>query len=999
MNGSLKIVGNTPGDSFLLHRFMLIIMVLLVACGGIIIAQEPEPDSLLVFRFLKLDTELPQPGSFFNVLEIKNNDGKPVKGLVRFGTPDGWHFIGPSTDTLTLQPGGTRFIPVRISIPKTTLGGISFVIGAELFGPDLYNYANSYISIRRKSRWDMRLNTSQVYISDYKPAGDLTISLSNTGNANELVKLSFDMGGLLEFREALEADSFLFVDLPAYQDTALLFRIQRKKEISYAEEQALKGSWRSRSLGIEASTPDRSRYGSVRATSLENSYINKLPMRNSPLNAEATIYNLLSQRRKKMSVRVFGKVLFPESQQLNYSVGYYNLYFDPEMNRDVDLYQQLRYMVKYTDETSMIWMGDRLGVGELHTLTGRGVRATHRINDRHTAYVNVIQNPYSRNIGGFAGYEGYIGDVTWNTGVTLEASTNKGYSHYSYHLGGMYRLKQKHTFTLQTVSSISSFGVSRYLDNDTTVVGVAYRFSYRYNDKRLMIRAENMNTLYSYLRNSGINRIYLNGRYLIGEQLRIRARYHRNDYASSKYPYNFFYPPNKNINENARVILSYNRGSITYQAGPQYTGAVRSYYYPVNDYSTRYTNYQPGFMGSVSFRLGGMRSISPNFTFNSMYYSFTTNQTNENPEEYINNWTYTFGINYYDQAFKLNAYYTTGEATDIYRSAVIYDDPLINQAFHIRPFYERYFFKEAIRVSAFASYSYYMPSLRENILINLTTDFHVRNSWNFFASFNVYRVSRNDVNVGRITTRDVNMMVGIRKAFDIQQPRMSYHDLSIVGFNDLDGDGRKDANEKPISNVLITISRDPVKNVDTRSGFAEISMITDPHGEIYYGSIPEGTYDLNISPLSNLEELYFLHGEKQTIDVTDDMIHYLPMVESYKIRGKIIIDRDPNSNEGIISPEGIRITAVSEIGETYSTLTNSFGTYVLDLPKTSAYTVNIYNVFGENFRLERGSYTVQFTENKTIYLDFKFSERRRAIQFNGEEPIFQFNLDNGNNQQ
>ncbi len=999
MNWSLNIDRKTPGDSGLLRWFMMTFMFLWVAFSGTTVAQEPEPDSLLVFRFLKLDTEIAKPGSYFNVLEIKNNDDKPVTGLVRFGTPDGWHFIGPSTDTLSLQPGGTRLVPVRISIPKNTLGGISFVIGAELFGPDLYNYANAYISIQRKSRWDMRLNTSQVYISDYQPAGELTISLSNTGNANELVKLSFEMGGLLEFREELEADSFLFVDLPAYQDTALLFKIQRKTEISYAERQALKNSWRSKSLGIEASTPDRSLYGSVRATSLESSFINKLPLRNSPLNAEATIYNLLSQRRKKMSMRAYGKVLFPESQQLNYSLGYYNLYFDPERNRDVDLYQQLRYMVKYTDQTSMIWLGDRLGVGELHTLTGRGVRATHRINERHTASLNVIQNPYSRNIGGFAGYEGYLGDVTWNTGVTLEATTNQGYSHYSFHLGGMYRLKQKHTFSLETVSSISKYGASRYLENDTTVVGVAYRFSYRYNDKRLMIRAENTNTLFSYLRNSGINRIYLNGRYLMAGNLRIRARYHRNDYASSKYPYNFFYPPNKNINENARVILSYNRGNITYQAGPQYTGAVRTYYYPFDEYSTRYTNYQPGFLGTVSFRLGGMRSISPNVSFNSMYYSFTTNQTQEDPEEYINSWTYTLGINYYDQAFKLNAYYTTGEATDIYRSAVINDDVQINQAFHIRPYYERYFFKETIRVSAFVNYSYYMPSLRENMLINLTSDFHVRNSWSFYASFNVYRVSRNDVDVGRVTTRDVNMMVGIRKAFDIQQPRMSYYDLSIVGFNDLDGDGRKDTNEKPISNVLISISRDPVKNLDTRSGFAEISMITDPNGEIYYESIPEGVYDLTISPLSNLEELFFLHGENQTIDVTENMIHYLPLVESYKIRGKINIDRDPNSNEGIISTEGIRITAVSETGETYSALTNSFGTYVLDLPKTSAYTVNIYNVFGESFRLERGSYTVQFTENKTIYLDFKFTERRRAIQFNGEEPIFQFNLENGNNQQ
>jgi hypothetical protein len=191
----------------------------------------------------------------------------------------------------------------------------------------------------------------------------------------------------------------------------------------------------------------------------------------------------------------------------------------------------------------------------------------------------------------------------------------------------------------------------------------------------------------------------------------------------------------------------------------------------------------------------------------------------------------------------------------------------------------------------------------------------------------------------------------------------------------------------------VNIARDPKKNMEDRTGFAEISMITDPTGEIYYTNLPEGVYDLTITPLSNLADLYFLHGQKQSIEVREDQVYYLPLVESYKIRGKIIIDRDPNSNEGVISPEGIRITATSENGEVYSTLSNSFGGYVLDLPKANVYEVNIYNVFGENFRLERGSYKVQFTENRSIHIDFKFTERRRGIQFNEEEPIFDFNLD------
>ena len=960
-----------------------------------VLSRGANPDSLLVFRFLKTDVELAEPGSYFNVLEIMNNQRDTVSGAIRIDCPQNWLFIGPAVDTVRLAPGATKLIPVRISVPGNTAGGISFVIGAEFFGEHLYSYANSYISITRKSRWDMRLSTTELYLSDFMPQGEVLVSIQNTGNSSELVKLSLDLGGLLEFRDAIEADSFLYVDVPAYKDTSIRLTVQRRKGLSYAESKALQTSWKSRNLTINASTPGHLVSESVRANTLESSIVNRLPILNSPLNAELMVYNLLSQQRKKLSARVFGRIFFPKEQQLSYSLGYYNLFFDPDMNREIDLYQQLRYMIRYSDRSSEVWIGDRLGIGTLHTLTGRGIRASHQINDRNRIMLNVVQHPYARNIGGYAGYGGIIGDVAWNTGITLETTTDQRFSHYTFNLGGSYRLMQKHSISLQTATSVSQYGNSVYLQNDTTVAGFAYQLLYRYSGSRLRLSFDNTNTLFNYLRNSGINRINFSGIYKTRGNLQLKARYYRSNYTSTRYPYNFVYPANTNINEDGRLLFSYHANRVIYNGGPRYAGTVRNTYVPAGDYRTRFVNYQPGIIGSVTFRLGARRSLTPNATFNMLYYNFDRVAEGEDFSGLDHRWAYTLGINYYDQALKLNVYYTSGEATDIYRTAVIEHDPVVNQAFHIRPYYERYFLKEALRMSAYLSYSYYMPSLRENVLLNVTGDINVGHTWNFFASFNVYRVSRKDVETGRMTSRDINLILGIRKAFDIQQPRLGYYDLTLVGFNDLNGDGVKSEDEKPISNVLVHLSRDPYKNVENRTGFAETGMITDPRGEIYYENIPMGVYDLSIIPLSNLENLYFLNGEHQTIEINDDLIYYLPLVESYKIRGKIMIDRDPNSTEGMISPEGIRVTAVSESGETYSALTTRFGTYVLDLPKASYYEVSIYNVFGENFRLERGSYRVQFTENKIINLDFKFTEQRRGVRYNGNEPYFQFNLENG----
>ena len=958
-------------------------------------SQQQAPDSLFTLRFVKTEVELEKPGSLFNVLEIANRSNERLSGIIRFNFPDSWAFVGKELDSLSIDAGETRLIPVRIAMPGNTVGGVSFVLGAELFGKDLYNYTNAYISVKPISKWDMRLSADQLYFSEYKPYSDVDINLNNTGNSNEIIKLSFDMGGLIQFRDELEADSFLYVEVPANKDTSLKFRIQSRRDLSYAEEQAFRNSWKAHNLDIRASTADNSTWGSVRTTVLESKVVNRHPIQNAPVNAELTFYNLLSQQRIKSSARVFGKVLFPEDQNLSYSLGYYNFYFAPEMNRNMNLYDQLRFMALYTDHSTMVLLGDRIGVGTLHTLSGRGIHATQQISSRNLSEISLVQNPYNKNIGGFVGYETVLRNVDLNAGVTLETSTDQRYSHSTIHLGGGYTYRS-HSLDLATATSLSQFKHEMFQDDDTTVVGIAYQLKYRYNGSRMNLNLDNTNTLYTYLRNSGMNRINFSGDYRFQKSLYLNARYYRNNYSTTRYPINFIYEPNKNLNENARVLMAYNMGKVIYQVGPQYFGTVRNSYSSYNGYRTRFSNYRPGLMGSVSFRMRNQRSITPNASFNMMFYNYEiVGPVAENAGP-GNKWTYTLGINYYDRAFKLNAYYTSGEAADIYRTVVVSDDPVINQAFHIRPYYERYLLKEAVRLSAYANYSYYMPSMRENLIFNLTGNVRVRETWNIFTSVNLYRVTRRDSEIGKITTRDLNVFVGVRKAFDIQQPRLGFYDLTIIGFNDLNGDGIKGDNEKPISNVLINLSRDPKKNVEKRSGFAEIGMITDPTGEINYENIPLGVYDLSILSLSELENLYFLNGTNQTIEINDDMVYYLPLVESHKIKGRIIIDRDPNSTEGAISMAGIRVTAVSESGESFAVLTSGYGSYVLDLPKASSYEVSIYNVYGENFRLERGSYKVQFTENKTINLDFKFVEQRRAIQFQEGEQLFQFNLGNGN---
>lgn len=980
------------------RTLLLFILILSASLPRTLMAQEISSDSLLVLRFLAAETRLHRPGTCFNVLEITNKHDETIQGIVRLGYPEQWQIIGPDADTLELAPGASRRIPVRITMPPDILGGISYVIAGEFFGDQIYAYNSTYISIKRKSRWDMYLTHSEVFLSEFKPQGEVGIRLSNSGNSAELIKLKFDPGRLVELRDKPEADSFLYVDLPAHRDTLLMLGLTRRKDMTHAEERALMRNWRASTMSIEASTLDRSIQAAVRATSLESEEINKKPLLQAPLNLELFQYNLLSQQPKKLTAKAFGTVLFPEDQMLDYFVGYYNLFYEPELNRNQELLDHIRYNIRYRDPRSEVRISDRLGVGTLHTLSGRGISAQHDFENAGQMRLNVIQNPYAKDFGGFIGYAGNIKDINLNGGLTAEGTTDQRYGHYSVHMGSTFNLGRRHYFDLKTVGSLSQFAASRYLISDTTLLGFAYQAFYRYKGKKLQVSAMSNNNLHTYTRNSGINRSYLTADYQLKPHVLLKSHYYRSRYSSTKYPYNFAYPEDANINENARILAAFSRGNKTFQVGPRYEGTVRENYSPISESRSRFVNYQPGILGMITFRLDGMRSISPNASFNTMFYNYDTNASEE-VAGFEHRWTYSVGINYYDRAFKLNALYTTGSSSDIYRDVVIGGEDALNQAIHIRPHYERYFLDDELRLTVFANYSYYMPSQRSNIMLNFTGRYTLNRTWNIFTSVNAFRISRIDAQIGRINSDDMNLVVGVRKTFDIQQPRLGYYNLTLVGFNDLDGDGRKSEDEKPISNVLVNISRDESRSREKQSGFAEINLISDPQGEIYYEKIPEGTYNLTLIPLDKMSALFFLDGNKQSIKISQDMVYYLPLVENYKIRGRVYIQRDPNSNEGNVSPEGIKVSALADNGEVYSALTDGYGSYVLNVPKTHTYEVTVYNVLGEKFRLEREAYTVQFMEHRTIQLDFRFIEARRGIRFNESEQFFQFNLDQNSEDQ
>ncbi len=896
-----------------------------------------------------------------------------------------------STGNITVQPGDSAFIPVRVSIPVNALGGLNYVLNGT-FRPDNKIYqANAYITILRKSNWQANIDKSNIFFNIYRESVDFKIYLTNKGNVHEMIRLKFDIGRLLMSDDIESSDNTVFINLNASRDTVLTDHLRYNKDLKYSQLQRYRNNWKESTVSVDVSTFDVQRNFNIRINKLDSEFENFRLQGASPLNVEYQVYNLLSTSRAKFNARIFGNLLLPQERDLDYLFGVNNIYFSQDYNRQFDFFRQFKVALEYTDARTDILFSDNNHGGNIHYLSGWGFTGRYKIGESNYANLALMQHPFSLNRGLFAGYDTKVGKINLKTGITIEDNPSGKYKAYSILVGPGFSFLKRHYLNIDFLISNARYANFYLMQADTSVVGFSYRLNYRFNSKRFQFRLMNLNTTPNYIKNSGINNIHLESKYLLKENARFDLYYSRNKYAVSRYPYGFYFPANYDLTDFGRLTTVIGRDRVIYQFGPIYSSTIRNYYNPVSDFSSKYTSYNPGLSGSVSFRIKEEKTITPNISVYNIRFKYESEDPIYRPYHYYSLMNYSAGLNYYDDIWKISAIYSSGSTSDLFRSVQVEEEPILTQSIQIRPAFEKSFHEDAIRLSGYANYLYYMPSGRESFTFNLRNDFWLPHGWLVYFSANIYINSRVEEETGRISTKDLNLFAGVRKSFDIQQPRLKYYDITGIFFNDLNGNMIKEDEEPPAANILVNIRRDPNVN-EQKTNFAEINLVSSIDGLISYTNLPEGLYNLSFIPLDNLKDLYFVNGIEQVMRVSSDQVYYIPLAESYKIKGKIVIDRDPNSSEGKVSLEGIKVTAVGPHGETFSTLTDAFGQYVLNVPQAYSYTVSIFNVFGEQFYIEMDQFDIQFADFKSINLDFKFIEKRREIRIRDGEEYYEFRM-------
>lgn len=978
-----------------------------------------ESHSAVTMEFVKEKTEQGPDSIYFNILKVTNNNGAPIRGMVNITVPQGWRIISEERTPVNISPGNTEYIPIRVSMARTATGGVSYLVNAALVadrsifpGKNQTSISKAcYITVPQIRRWDVYPVLRTVYIDRYSTHTPLKLRMSNRGNGTEVVKLDFEIGSALSFVGTLGNRYFTSVELKPHSDTVVSFPV---KYAPPDQPEIWNRDFKKLNVRITATVDTIVKRASVNFKHLESIYQNVLYGKVTPLNIEVQMQNLLSSASPSTLVNAYGVIMLKNDDIVDYNVRFLNIIIGSYDNT-ADVFEKLwrysRMLASYRSKRWEIAAGDIYSYGSaFFGVVGRGVGGKYDINADNTvggAFTAAIGSPM---------YSGTIfHETVLNKKIAFRSSLNA---------------------ILDNNNRLNTYGASAqvnfaFLPGQSIYFLVASSLTQHNYTNQTFVDA---NGNFIITDNPGANRLGFASQ--IGYQLnRNRITSSVNVLFATKDFYQY-YSGKVNVNGSAQYILTKKYSllgttAVFLQDPKMYSRGVLS---PANKYlsgmhrleiagrmTSRLTLYAGPVLEHLSasaIKVNSLTGVATNTYFNtispklSMRCSYKNNLSGfVNPYALVG---YTFitsafdttvaisplhipkntffnakvGLNVIQSNWGVNVFYYLGPRDFVTQSDYYYFGRY-SKSIRIMPFFQKYYFNKALLLSSYNSYYYEVLSNSERISLNARLKFFLGRDWELFVDNNLFLSSVINSEGEKTYTRSYFLNVGVKKSFDIPQPRVKYYDLRIVCFKDINGNKIKDDNEYGLSDIVISVDRAAqadsaiLNNVTEPGQFAPAEMVTDNFGQVVYSRIPEGKFDIRVFPLMNLVDMYNANGQNQKVEVFRDTTYYIPFVQSYLVTGRIILNRDEFSSLGVVSPGNVRIVAVDSLGNSFPTLSNADGSFTLYVPRSGDYKVMVNNVFGEQFIQEEMEYVVAFNGAKEFQVDFVFNEKKRSVNING----------------
>lgn len=957
----------------IIFRKYLLLLFLLLFIVKDTISQNSLNKGDIEVRFLKDQVEIKKNKTFFNILYIKNKTDKSVSFNVQFNAPRGWKIIGNNFEKITLQAYAESSMPVRVSLSKHTNGGVGYAVIAVISDEkgSVYNTVYSFIKIPVISSVNIKLNKTYAYFNQKELQSDFSITVENSGNIDELLTIRFTPDKSLIVKKDYQEIITDNIELKSGESKNLRYEVVLNNEIDFKK-------YRIHKLPINIGVHDSVILKTIWFKYIDWKYKNETPEYKKPINIELTAYNIFGNSNPIYIGKLYGNILLKNRKDIFYSFENYN------RKKGETLWYNSRIETQFNSPGTTIFIGDYTGNFE-HSMYGRGIYLSKKIGKN-----NILKTAYTKRI--IRNTQNYAASFSRSFSKLLTAELGAVYSkdpvfRDNFRLGFAKITTNifKNKLSLLYGNSLSDY--NRFSHN-ILYKGWGYRAGLNGNIKNMHfnLRSEyGTPNYYGYSQGRNYSEALINSSFAKNKLLILQyfnQTYRPRTITDSTIITNRF----TKFQKLKTTVGFYTPNNIYMYAGPIFDKENTNnfiYFNPTDIFGT-YTG-----MLEIGVRIYN-KFIDNSFTFSAKYgftsvYRYSLILNGVSYEGRLGEQQYNIAQitgSYKQKNFGVHLIYHLGPY-NISQQFVYFYSLIYSKSLSIIPFYEKNLLNDKLRFTIRGSYINNLVSKNNRINLNTGITWFAGKSWtiNFLNTSSFHRVNNNSESSSFSSSY---FELGIRKSFDIQQPRLKYYNYTAVFFKDLNGNRIHDANEPGVSDVLTDISRaypeQDLKDKNYNGEFLSNELYSNDEGKIQYDNIVEGVYNIKYTPKDIQNAHFESEGTQKQFIAKKDTVMYIPFMERNKLFGKISLHRSKHSALGEIPLGNIKIT-VEGNDKTYSALTDKDGYFEMYIPVSDYYKVKVNNIFREHFTLRQESYIIKFNGYKQFELSFDFDEKERKIHF------------------
>ncbi|MCC9166468.1 hypothetical protein [Pontibacter harenae] len=941
----------------------------------------------IVADFLRNNTPQKLNEVASNVLKVVNRTSRPISFSVGVTIPDNWQLVPRHNNSYSLSVGDSVFIPVRIIPSALSKGNMNYVVMASLIGANgaMLTSVNWYVPVQKKSQWVVQVPSKEVYFKNGENAADFSLKLSNYGNADENVRVSFTLDRRLQLLDTAGTNILpkaLTVPLAVGVDTVLYFKVRKPDDSellsrrkpnfdglssNIPQEEVYRVNVSAQGQAADGEAP-RSWSGTVLFTKLPSvKALNDYTRSSLPLTLEINSFDFLSNATN-LNVLAYGSMFIKENNLLTYRMqtNFLTNYYDGTTYLGQDHY------IGYFADRGSIEIGQVSGFGR-SAVYGRGAKASYNIKTSKVG-VTYVRGPELFGESNNSAVEVY--QRTKVKKLTFDNSVSRRWNDFDSSTSDIanttfsYRVLPNHN-----VNVGGGYSTVHYATNaDSVQNGYSYLVSYSGRLKKISLSVNNFFGSDSYLVGQGIHIFNTSAIYDLEHNQAItlsHQTYRRNGVERLQMP----------GTRTDRVEVRYNMRKLS-----------NSYYIGPTILHQAYNGYESLSKG-VRFDFN-QTTVNGIMLSASLFGGYVSAYGADVPDFF----TASAGLFLKYRLLFSRLYYFYGP-NGLYQEMQFVQDRINPQLLNLSTSNEFWFLKNKVMLQPLANLSYENKTERLQLNLRGRLSYYTASQMEL-SVFGGYVASKHNGALGYDPTQssyeqtpyfnsNINIGFGLRKHFGVPLPGAKYHSIDVVVFKDLNGNGVLDYNEDGMENVLVNLR--PMQQVDSLQTFSlqGDDLMTSEKGHASYVNMPPGQYLVRVTPLVHTEGWFA--GQEQLIEVEKSKTVNMPLRRGVRLSGGIVVDRDQFTNGSSLELSRIRVTAVDSLGKTYHVLTDAQGKFSMFLP-IGKYKVSVNEAaLGSSYEFTQGFMLLDLTRTADNYsVTFYASEKRRKLNIkkfnsNGDE--------------